>query len=228
VVVATRRRRLGRRGVGRASGGHHRRNGCGSDARQLAGRLRYQIVVQQVRGEGQRGAGSAAGDCARVAAGIADHAAMWGRQRVSMSRMVEGRGVLMSGSTMVQVASWWSWSLLGATGRQVKATGWRRRSRRMRGDVLRIVERGRDIGHQRDGHGVVVVMQPGGSRCSHCRMMGGRCVGVVVMMVMVMGGCCMMRCSGGGSSMMMMMMQLRVQLGFPRTALVLHSWGRGK
>jgi len=134
-------------------------------------------------------------------------------------RMMEGRGMLMTSSTVVQVTSWWSCcSLLLATGCQVEATGWCRSSGRMSGDVLRVGEGGRDIGDQGDGQvaTVVVVVQTRRCRCSSRRMVGRRCVGVgvVVMVMVVVGGCRMVGCSGSGCCMMVVVVQLRMQLRF--------------
>lgn len=110
--------------------------------------------------------------------------------------------------------------------RGLSARGQMKASRRcVRRDVLRIVERGRDIGHQRHRQmAAMMMMQSGSSSGSRCSMMRRRrmCVMMMVMVMMRVGGGRMMSRSSS-SRMMMMMMQLRMQLRFAWTALVLHS-----
>lgn len=146
-----------------------------------------------------------------------------------VSRMVEGRRVrlllrlLLLTRGSVEMVTRRSWRLVEAT----RSPG---RRRRMGGYVLRVVEGGRDVGHQRDGQvatGMVVMVQTRSSRRSSGRMVGGSSVGVgvVVMVVVMMRRRCMVSRCCSGCGVVMVMMELRMQLRLPRASLVLYSCG---
>lgn len=139
-----------------------------------------------------------------------------------MCRMMKGRGMgsrllpRMSRLRLVCQCRRTLWRTCG----QMEAT-----RRCMRRNVLRIVERCGDVGHQRHWQvGAMMMMQSSSGGCGCRRMVGRRRMGVVMMMMVVVGvgGGCMMRrrCS---RCMMMMMMQLGMQLRLAWTALMLNS-----